>query len=108
MQVSCTLPINIYSDKDVPFCLKTGQRDCGDSSLCDPRHKHIITQDLQIIKNNKLRKLLTRSPNYRGPGTKNFSKALIKITTALDTCIESMTLKTKYVTSDVKPGNETV
>ena len=102
------LPINIYDNEDVPFSLKTDQRECADSSFCDPRHKRIITEDLEIIKSNKLRKLLTRSPNYREPGIKNFSKALIKITTALDTCIKSVTLKTKYAMSHVKSEKEIV
>ena len=38
---------------------------CTDSPCCDPQHGHIITGNLQIIQNNKLRKLLTKGPNYR-------------------------------------------
>ena len=76
---------SIYGDKDVSFCLNTEQCDCADCSFCDPHHKYIITGDLRIIKNNKLRKLLTKGPNYREPRTTNFSKALIDITTALYT-----------------------
>ena len=38
--------------------------------------------------------------------TINFSKALIEITTALDTCIKAMTLKTKYTTPTFKPQKE--
>ena len=43
-------------------CLNTEQFDCADSSFYDPHHKHIITGDLQITKNNKLRELLTKGP----------------------------------------------
>ena len=50
LHVSFTLPINTYGDEDVPFCVKTDQCECADSSFCDPSHKHIITEDLQIIK----------------------------------------------------------
>ena len=38
----------------------------------------------------------------------NFSKALTEITAALDTCIEAMTLKTKYITSNFKPWRKRV
>ena len=90
---------SINGDKDVSFCVNTTQCDCTVSSFCDPPHKHIITGVSLIIINNNLRKLLTKSPNYREPRAIKFSKALIEITTALDTCIEAMTLKTKYVIS---------
>ena len=87
---------SIYLDDDVSFCLITDQNDCAKSSLCDPQHKHIITGNLQISKNNKLRILLTKGPNYREIRTMKFSKVLTKITSALDTYIKAMTLKTKY------------
>ena len=84
---------SIYVDEDVSFCFNTDQCYCTNSSFCGPHHKHIITEDLRIIKNSKLIKLLTRSSNYREPRTINFSKVLIEITTSLDTCIEAMALK---------------
>ena len=34
--------------------------------------------------------------NYRELQAKNFSRAFIEITTALETCVEAMTLKTEY------------
>ena len=37
-----------------------------------PHHKHIVTGDLRIIENSKIRKLLTKGPNYREPCTLNF------------------------------------
>ena len=51
---------SIFGGEDVSLCINTDQCDCADSSFCDPYHKHIIRGDLQIIKNNKLRKLLTK------------------------------------------------
>ena len=93
---------SIYGDEDVSFCLNSDQCDYADSSFCDPRHKHIITKDIRIIKNKILRKLLTKGPNYRQLQTINLSKALIEITNALHTCIESMMLKTKYATPNLK------
>ena len=79
---------------------------CADYYLCDPHHKHIFTGDVQIIKNNRTKKFLTKGRNYRATRTINFSKALIEIATALDTWIESMTLKTKYSTSNIKTWKE--
>ena len=81
---------SICGDEDV-FCLNADQCDCADYSFCDLHQKHVIAGDLRIIKDNKLRKLLTKGPNYRELRTINFSKVLIEITTALDTCIESVT-----------------
>ena len=45
----------------------TGIIDCGcsNSTFCDPTHGHIITGDLRIIQNQKLRKLITKGPNFR-------------------------------------------
>ena len=34
--------------------------DCTNSSFRHPHHKHVITGDLRIIKNNKLRELITK------------------------------------------------
>jgi chromosome condensin MukBEF complex kleisin-like MukF subunit len=36
-------------------------------SFVDPNAKHVLTGDLNIIKNNKLRKLLSKGPKYREP-----------------------------------------
>ena len=51
---------SIYGDEYVSFCLNTDQCDCTGygSSFCNLHQKQIITADLEIIKNNKLRKLL--------------------------------------------------
>ena len=67
---------------------------CAESAFCDPHHKHIVTGDLRIIKNNKLRKLLGKGPNYREPKFVNYNKCLISIQTALDTT--ALSLKDKY------------
>ena len=61
-----------------------------------------------IIKNNELKKFLTKGSNYREPRAINFSKALIETTTPLDKCIEGMTLTTNCTTSKFKTGKEKV
>ena len=35
---------------------------CHTSRFCDPVHGHVVTGDLRIISNNKLRSLLTKGP----------------------------------------------
>ena len=40
---------------------------CENSELCDLDHGHTITGDKRIIKNQKLRKLFTKGPNFREP-----------------------------------------
>ena len=95
---------SIYCDENVSFCFNTDQCDCANSFFCNLHHKYLCTRQLRIIKNYKLRKHITKGPKYREPRTIN---VLIQITTALDTCIDLVTLKTNYVTSNVKPWKET-
>ena len=80
----------------------TDQCDYADSPFRNDHHKHIITKDLRIIKNKKLGKLL-KGPNYQEPQTIKISNALIETITALDTCMETMTLKINYTTLNFKP-----
>ena len=56
---------SIYDDEDVSFCFNTDQCDYTDNSFCDAHHKNIVTGGLPIIKNNKVRKLLTKGPNNK-------------------------------------------
>ena len=38
---------------------------CSNSSFSDKNHGHIISGDLRLIKNNKMRKLFSKCPKYR-------------------------------------------
>ena len=87
---------SIYVDDEVSFSLNTQSCDCQNSNFCDPHHKHIITGDLRIIENAKLRKLLTKGPNYREPRPLNFSRAVNNIQAAVENCMENFSLKTKH------------
>ena len=69
--------------------------DCENSEFCDPHHGHIITGDLRIIKNNKLRKLRTKGSSYREPHTINFNKVLANNTSAINNFIEKNLIKLK-------------
>ena len=48
---------------ELAFSINIDQCDCTSSTFCDPHHKHIIAGDLRIMRNRKLRKLLTKGPN---------------------------------------------
>ena len=50
---------NIVKDNSVLPC------QCASSPFSDEHHKHIISGDLRLIKNNKLRKLFAKGPKYR-------------------------------------------
>ena len=66
---------SILVDDEVSFSLNTDNCECQNSIFCDPHHKHVVTGDLRIIENPKLRKLLAKGPGYREPRSLNFSKA---------------------------------
>ena len=48
---------------------------CNGSPYVNDDHGHIVTGDLRIIKNGKLRKLFIKGPKYREPSMIDFSKA---------------------------------
>ena len=84
-------PVNLmYSEDEISFTLNTDPCECGYSPFLDPHHKHINTRDLRIVGNSKLRKLLTKGPNYREPRSTNFNKFFAETTTGLDNCIENL------------------
>ena len=76
--------------------------ECAESEFCDPHHRHIITGDLSIIKNNKLRKLFSKGPNYRERTTTNYSKALKLISSSLDNIAIDMCKKYKLEHDSLK------
>ena len=59
-----------YVVQDLPDC------DCHTSEFCDDHHGHIVTGDLRVIQNNKLRSLISKGPNFREPRFLNFDKCL--------------------------------
>ena len=86
---------SIHIDDEVYFTLNTNNCECNKSKFCDPDHGHIITGDLRMIENNKLRKLLSNGPNYREPRTRNYKKCKEAVTTAIDRCVENLSIKYK-------------
>ena len=74
--------------EDLPEC------ECHLSQFCDDTHKHIVTGDLRVIENVKLRKLLSKGPNYREPRTLDLKRSALSIKNSLEEFVT--TLCTKY------------
>ena len=57
---------------------------CNNSPFVDKDHGHILTGDLRIVKNNKLRKLIIKGPKYRENKGISLNKSKMNINSALD------------------------
>ena len=86
---------SIFIDEEVSFSTNYSTCDCQNSPFCDPDQQHIITGDLRIVSNQKLRKLLSKGPNYREKRTLNFSKCVKNISQDLEDCINNLSHKYK-------------
>ena len=56
---------------------------CTTSPFTDPNHGHIVTEDINIAQNNKLRKLLYKGLKYRESVSINFSNCKTEIKNSL-------------------------
>ena len=56
---------------------------CTTSPFTDANHGHIVSGDIRIVQNNKLRKLLCKGPKYREPVSINFSNCKTEIKNSL-------------------------
>ena len=73
------LDIDSYlNDKSILPC------HCSNSPFVDPHHQHIVSGNLKIITNNKLRKLLSKGPKFRESRPLNWNKAKESIFSGLD------------------------
>ena len=86
--------LKICVDEDVSFVENLPSCDCSNSEFCDPHHKHIVSGDLRIISNPKLRKLFSKGPNYREPKMLNYRKCKQSIESSISSSINH--LATKY------------
>ena len=66
---------------------------CANSPFADKHHNHIITGDLKIVENNKLRKLLSKGPNHREPVAIDFDKAKEEILSGIETLVTNWAKK---------------
>ena len=94
--------IDVSFIRDLPKC------DCQNSQFCDPYHKHIVTGDLRVVTNDKLRQLLGKGPNYREARTINFSKCKEEIKSALCINIESVAVKYDLTPEQLNPWKNKV
>ena len=79
--------VHIDIDEDVSIIQNLPSCDCTSSKFCDPHHKHIVTGDLRIIENQKLRWLFSKGPNYREAKPFNLKKSKESIISSLDETI---------------------
>ena len=61
--------------------------ECKNSKFCNKDIGHIVTGNLDIIQNEKLKLLFSYGPSYRLPKKVKWKKILSEIETALDKCI---------------------
>ena len=74
--------------------------DCHNSQFVDEHHGHIVTGDLRIISNPKLRQLISKGPNYREPKTINWKKCREVIADGISTCSDNMISSHKHLSSE--------
>ena len=82
--------INIYNVLEdintLPCC-------CENSEFKDEHHGHIITGELRIVRNNRLRKLLCKGPKYREPTPVNWDRAKQSLISGIDEAIKNVSNK---------------
>ena len=68
---------------------------CKDSPYQDKHHKHIISGDLRIVTDNKLRKLFSKRPKFCEPQNIDWVKARESINTGITACVANWCTKHK-------------
>ena len=85
--------LRIVVDEDISFVENLPSCNCENSEFSDPYHKHIISGDLRIITNTKLRKLFSKGPNYREPKMLNYHKCKQSIKSSLISARDKLAAK---------------
>ena len=85
--------LDVVVDEDVSYVRNLPSCECHTSEFKDPHHNHVITGDLRVVQNPKLRKLLTKGPNYREPNTLNYSSCKSEIKSSLTSAIDKITMQ---------------
>ena len=57
---------------------------CNTSKFCYEPHAHVITGDLMVIENAKLRELVAKGPNYRKPNKINWQSMETMVSNSID------------------------
>ena len=75
--------IKTLDTKDILDNMNNLPCNCTTSPFPDPNHGHIVSGDIRIVQNNKLRKLLCKGPKYREPVSINLSNCKTEIKNSL-------------------------
>ena len=67
--------------------------ECQQSPFINHDHNHIITGNLDIINDSKLRNLVTKGPKYREPSQFSCERAKLEIMKGIEHCMESWSNK---------------
>ena len=76
---------------------------CAHSTFCNPDHGHVITGDLGIIENSKLRSLFTKGPNYREPMNISYGKCLTEIENAMTIYVQKLIADNNLLPDSMNP-----
>ena len=100
--------LNVSVDEEVSFVNNLPSCECQNSEFCDPHHKHIVSGDLRIIENSKLRKLLSKGPNYREPKMLNYKKCKSSIESSITSSVEALAKKYNIQEVDLEPWKKKI
>ena len=81
---------------------------CGGYSFLNQDHSHIITGNLEIVTDIKLRNLISKGPNYREPVQFSCENAKEEILKGLDKCIDTWSNKVGLPVAAFKDWKETI
>ena len=82
--------------------------DCASSTFCYEPHGHVITGDLRIVKNRKLRRLLEKGPKYREQNTVDWNLNKKILTKAVDDYTKNWSKREGCHVSALEEWSETV
>ena len=82
--------------------------DCSTSEFVDQHHKHVLTGDLKIIENSRLRQLIQKGPNYRESRPINWNRCRDTIKSGLDSCSDKMIDGKDITTEQMSPWKNEV
>ena len=84
-------------------------KNCKNSPLINQHLGHVVTGDLRIIPNKRLRKLFLKGPNFREPCTINWNKSKIEIEKGLqETVIQFSKIKKNILQEQLIPWKQKV
>lgn len=93
-QLSSSIGSTVFNYKEVVNNVNTNDWKYGNNNVCDcehsdfrdSHHQHVVTGDLRVITNSKLRSLLCKGPKYREARNINWCKLLINLKVSLNNC----------------------